>query len=190
MENFHRILKESAPIFFFLILFELLAGVILITYQDRLEIIPGLLILLPAILSLRGNLSSALGSRLGSATHLGLIESRFSFSIFKTETIKENIYATFILNILLSFVLGILAYLVAVGVGLEEVSLLALVLISLIAGIISGVFLMFLTIFLAVYTSSKGLDPDNVLTPTVATVGDVFTVLLLFLSADFVFYIL
>ncbi|MBN2518743.1 MAG: magnesium transporter [Candidatus Altiarchaeota archaeon] len=190
MENFNRILKESAPILFLLVLAELLAGVVLSSYQEHLNLIPGLLILLPAILSLRGNVSSALGSRLGSAIHLGTIDSVFSLSIFRTKAIKENVYASIILNISLSFFLGVCAYFVAIGVGLQEVNLLALVLISLIAGTISGLFLTFLTVFLAVYTASKGLDPDNVLTPTVATIGDVFTVLFLFLSADFILFIL
>ena len=177
-------MRESVPILFLLLLGELVAGVILANGEVKFEHIPGLLILLPAILSLRGNISSALGSRFGSYLHMGLVKPEVSFSIFKEGVVKENMYASICLNLLMSFALGIFAYFVALLVGITDVSLALLVFVAVVAGALSGIFLLFLTIFLAVFTSSKGLDPDNVLTPTVATIGDIFTVLFLFLVAD------
>lgn len=184
MEYFNRIVRESVPILLLLLLGELIAGVILSNGELKLSQIPGLLILLPAILSLRGNVSSALGSRFGSYMHLGLVEPEVKFSTFKKPIVKQNIYASLVLNLSMSLALGVFAYLVALMTGIMAANLGMLVFIAVIAGFLSGFFLVFLTIFLAVFTSSKGMDPDNVLTPSVATIGDIFTVLFLFLVAD------
>lgn len=190
MEYFNRIMRESVPILFLLLLGELLAGVILSNGQLRMEQIPGLLILLPAILSLRGNVSSALGSRFGSYMHLGLVDPEVKFSTFRKPIVKENVYASMTINIIMSFCLGIMAYIVAVLTGVLEADLVMLTFVAVVAGFLSGFFLVFLTIFLAVFTSSKGMDPDNVLTPSVATIGDIFTVLFLFVVADLALIIL
>ncbi len=184
MEYFNRIMRESVPILFLLLLGELLAGVILANGELKLSQIPGLLILLPAILSLRGNISSALGSRFGSYMHLGLIEPEVKMSTFKKTVVKENFYASMLLNIMMSIALGIFAYFTALLTGVTDASIVVLTFVAVVAGFLSGFFLIFLTIFLAVFTSSKGMDPDNVLTPTVATIGDIFTLLFLFLVAD------
>jgi mgtE-like transporter len=184
MEYFRRIMKESVPILFLLLLGELIAGLILANGELQLEHIPGLLVLVPAILSLRGNISSAMGSRFGSYMHLGLIEPEVKLATFKKTVVKENFYASICLNLIMSFALGVFAYLVAILVGISTASIVHLTFIAVVAGFISGFFLVFLTIFLAVFTASKGMDPDNVLTPTVATIGDIFTVLFLFLVAD------
>jgi mgtE-like transporter len=183
MEYFNRIMRESVPILFLLLLGELIAGVILINGELKFSQIPGLLILLPAILSLRGNVSSAMGSRFGSYMHLGLVDTEMKLTTFKKPIVKENIYASMVLNLGLSFVLGIFAYFVATLAGVAA-DVLVLTFVAVVAGFLSGFFLVFLTIFLAIFTSSKGMDPDNVLSPTVATIGDIFTVLFLFLVAD------
>ena len=177
-------MRESVPIMFLLLLGELLAGVILANGELQLEHVPGLLILVPAILSLRGNISSAMGSRFGSYIHMGLVDPDLTLSTFKKPIVKENFYASMLLNLIMSVALGIFAYFVAILVGISTASIVVLTFIAVVAGIISGFFLVFLTIFLAVFTASKGMDPDNVLTPTVATIGDIFTILFLFLVAD------
>ncbi len=184
MPYFSRILKESIPILFLLLLGELMAGVILQEGEASFALIPGLLILLPAILSLRGNVSSALASRFGSYLHMGLVKPEMGMGIFKKKVVKENFYASMVLNIIMSAALGVFAYFAAVLTGATDANIIVLTFIALVAGILSGFFLVFLTIFLALFTSSKGMDPDNVLSPTVATIGDIFTVLFLFLVAD------
>jgi len=186
MEEFWKILRQSSPVIFLCVFGELIAGIALVSSEKYLEIIPGLLILLPSVLSLRGNISSALGSRLGSAIHLGLIDSEVHMNTFRNPLIIQNVYASLTLNLVMSFVAGIAAYYVSIAIGVSKVSIIVLTSISVIAGVLSGLMLTFLTIYLAVYTSAKGLDPDNVLTPAVATVGDIFTVLFLLLSAKLV----
>ena len=71
--------------------------------------IPGLLIVIPGIIAMRGNISTALGSRLGSAYHLGVINTD---NLFNKE-LKENITASLLLSLIMSFIIGILAYIIS-----------------------------------------------------------------------------
>ena len=74
------ILKESFPILLLCTIGGVIAGMILHDMENELDLMPGIFILLPAILGMRGNISGALGSRLGSALHLGLIEPELKWN--------------------------------------------------------------------------------------------------------------
>src|SRR5205814_10319333 len=50
---------------------DLLAGLTLGAITGTLESLPGLLVLVPAAIGMRGNIFGALGSRLGTALHTG-----------------------------------------------------------------------------------------------------------------------
>src|SRR3954453_19442893 len=50
---------------------DLLAGLTLGAITNTLESLPGLLLLVPAAIGMRGNVFGALGSRLGTAIHTG-----------------------------------------------------------------------------------------------------------------------
>ena len=175
--NFRRIIKETFPILIFTTIGGVTAGVVLENVKHDIIIkIPGLLILLPAILGNRGNIAGTLGSRIASALHLGLIPPEMKWS----HTLSENIYASILLNVVMSFLLGIIAYYAYILFGLPgKVSVLQLTLISLIGGTLAGIILAALTVLLAIYTFAHGLDPDNILIPLVSTVGDIITIICL-----------
>ena len=137
---------------------------------------------------MRGNISGAIGSRLGSALHLGLIEPRFKWN----PALADNIWASLILNVVMSFLLGIVAavaYFLFFSADVGDTTLIELVinltLISLIAGTSAGIILTALSVFIAITTYSYGLDPDNVVNPILLTMGDILTVLCLLLTAKF-----
>src|SRR3989338_3960895 len=71
------------------------AGLFLSKSQDLILLVPEIIILLPGALSMRGAIYGALGARIGSALHLGNIES---FSLSNT-TVRRNIYSTITQNI-------------------------------------------------------------------------------------------
>src|ERR687891_2953517 len=50
------------------------AGITLASITDTLRELPGLLILIPAVLGMRGTIFGAMGARLGTSTHAGLFE--------------------------------------------------------------------------------------------------------------------
>ena len=180
-----KILKESFPVLFLCTVGGVLAGVILQDMEMDLKETPGILILLPAILGMRGNISGALGSRLASALHLGLISPELRWN----KPLSDNFWASIILNVVMSFLLGIVAFLTCVATGYEGASVIQLTAISLIAGTLAGLILTFLSIFLALVTFSRGLDPDNVLMPSLSTVGDIITILCLLVAVRIVRYL-
>lgn len=182
MELIKKILRESFPILFLCTVGGVVAGVVLHDMEIELTTIPGLLILLPAILGMRGNISGALGSRLASALHLGLINSELKWN----KPLSDNFWASIILNVVMSFLLGIIAFLTCVATGCREASIIQLTAISLIAGTLAGLILTLLSIFLALITFARGLDPDNVLMPSLSTVGDIITVLCLLIAVRIV----
>ncbi len=179
-----KIIREALPILVLTTLGGVAAGILLENVkEDMITKIPGVLILLPAVLGNRGNIAGALGSRLSSALHLGLITPELKWS----QPLSDNIYASMILNIIISILLGIVAYYAYIIAGLPgEVSITQLTLISIIAGTLAGVALAFLTVLIAIYTYSKGHDPDNILIPLVSTVGDIITIICLITAVWFV----
>jgi len=186
MSLLRKILKESIPILLFTTIGGVIAGVVLEDMRKDLILkVPGLLVLLPAILGMRGNISGALGSRLASALHLGLIDPRLRWN----ETLSDNVSAAIILNIIMSFLLGIIAYYTYVVAGFREpASILQLTAISLITGIMAGLILALLTVITAAVTFGHGIDPDNVLMPILSTVGDIITILCLIIAVRLVLF--
>jgi len=143
--------------------------------------IPGLIVVIPAIIAMRGNISTAFGSRLGSAYHLGLIDSKNMWN----DDLKQNIVGTIFLGLFMSFIIGILAYITSLILGIHPnpVELIAVV---ILAGVISGVILTLLTIMIIYLVFRRGYDPDNITGPALATFGDIVTMLCIFWSAIFI----
>jgi mgtE-like transporter len=54
--------------------------------------------------------------------------------------------------------------------------------IAVIAGFMSGLILATMTVLVAVISYTKGIDPDNITSPTMATLGDFVTVACIFLG--------
>src|SRR5499427_10056535 len=69
---------------------DLLAGLTLGAITGTLESLPGLLVLVPAAIGMRGNIFGALGSRLGTSIHAGT----FRLSRRKDTVVGQNILAS------------------------------------------------------------------------------------------------
>ncbi len=160
------------------------AGIILVKMIDAIEMIPGLLVLVPAILGMRGNISCTLGSRLGSAIHLGLISR-----IEHNPELINNVAGSLTLSLIMSVVLGILAHLFTVALGMQSVGVVVLVSIAVFAGVSSGLILAVIAVVITIGAFRYGIDPDNVTTPALGTLGDVITMLMVFCAAEAVIWI-
>jgi len=66
---------------------DLLAGLTLGAITGTLEALPGLLVLVPAAIGMRGNIFGALGSRLGTSIHTGT----FSLSRRRDTVVGQNV---------------------------------------------------------------------------------------------------
>jgi len=174
--------KESILVLLVSLLTSVLAGSFLGVSNEILLLLPGLIILIPGSIDLRGSLFSALGSRLSSALHLGSIE-HFSFH---NNIVKKNISASLTLSVTTSSILGILAWFFSFGLGLETMSIWGFIFVSVIGGIISGLILMCITFAIAFKSFKKGWDPDNVTSPIISSIGDFITIPVLIMSANYV----
>jgi mgtE-like transporter len=161
------------------LLASLVAGLTLGAITDTLEELPGLLILIPAAIGLRGTVFGALGARLGTAIHAGT----FRLSRRRQTVLGQNVLAAATLTVAASVVLGMLAKVVSVGFGLERsISIADFVAISLIGGCLSSVVVLVLTVLLAAGSARYGWDPDNVTAPLVTASGDMVTLPSLFVA--------
>ena len=181
-----EMLKQSLPLLIFCGLGGIVAGSTLGIMTDIIQNIPGLIVVIPAIIALRGNISTAFGSRLGSAYHLGIIDAE---NIWNDE-LKQNIIGSLILSFLISIIIGILAYFTTILFFDINPNPLKLILIVLLAGVISAIILTIMTIIIIFIVFKRGYDPDNITGPALATFGDIVTMFCIFGSAIIVEVIL
>lgn len=176
-----EMMRQSLPLIILCGLGALVAGSTLGVMTELLTNIPGLIVVIPAIIALRGNISTAFGSRLGSAYHLGVIDAE---NIWNQE-LKQNIISSVFLSLTTSIIIGILAYVssLLIGVNPDPVKLISIV---IIAGFVSALILIQLTIIIIYAVFRRGYDPDNITGPALATFGDIVTMLCIFGSAVFV----
>ncbi len=157
----------------------LFAGIFLGSSEEMLLALPGLIVLVPAAIGMRGNIFSSLGSRLGSALHLGTLES-FSFG---NRVVRQNIYSSILISVIFSVILAFIARVVLLSFGIKSITLLSLIVISFIGGMISGIVLLAMTFMIAFASYNRGWDPDNVTSPVITALGDVITIPSLLLAA-------
>ena len=163
--------RQSLPLLILCGVGEIFAGRIFGGMVAFLEYLPGLIVLIPAIMGLKGYIDIALGSRLGSAVHMGLIPPD---NIWNVET-KENVVASLGLGIIMAVVAGVLAHVTCVLLGLPSIGIIKLVGIALLSGIIAGSILALLTVGIIILSFKRGYDPDNITAPLLATGGDIIT---------------
>ncbi|WP_292487837.1 magnesium transporter [Methanohalobium sp.] len=175
------IISEALPFEILATFGGVIAGIILSGMTEQLELVPGLIVIAPAVLGLRGNISCTLGSRLGSAVHMGLITR-----VERNPELINNIAGSLTLSLILTIVLGIMGHYITILMGLDSAGALVLTSIAVISGVSSGIILSIITILLALGMFRFGFDPDNVVTPSIATLGDIISMLMLFLATRLV----
>jgi len=154
----------------------LIAGLMLAIYTDKLLLIPGMLILLPGFLEMRGNISGSFASRLSSGLFLGIIKP----NKIKTKIIKGNLAASFFLVLFVSFLLGFLAFLF--NYLILKTVIIELIFIPLVAGIIANAIEIPLTLFVTLYLFKKGHDPNNIMGPFITSTGDITSIVSLLIA--------
>ena len=98
-----EMLKQSLPLLIFCGIGGIIAGSALGAMIELIRDIPGLIVVIPAIIAMRGNISTAFGSRLGSAYHLGIIDVKNIWNI----ELKQNIIGSLILSFLVSIIVSV-----------------------------------------------------------------------------------
>jgi mgtE-like transporter len=174
--NFREILSSQT----ISVLVGLVAGTAIAAFTDKLLLIPGMLILLPGFLEMRGNISGSCASRLSAGLFVGMIRPDREI----TRVTRGNMAASFLLSLVTSAVLGAIAalfiYIVTGALALQ------IVLISVVAGVIANVIEIPLTVYFTFYFFRKGHDPNNIMGPFITSVGDVTSVASLLIAMVFI----
>ncbi|MCL7414664.1 MAG: magnesium transporter [ANME-2 cluster archaeon] len=171
-------LKEGFSGLMLMSLMSLAAGMVLGMMAGILETLPGLILLIIPAIGMRGNIFGAMGSRLGTALHTGM----FSTSLKSHSILNQNIYASMVNTVLISFALGVMAWVLAFLLNINSIGLIEFVLISMIGGIISSIFVLTITVGVAVTGHNRGWDIDNMSAPIITAAGDMVTLPAIFIA--------
>ena len=167
----NQVIKEGLIALLICAVGDLIAGIVLGKMTFFLEAFPGLLVVIPGAIGMRGNIFGSFASRLSTSLHIGLIAPHFEFS----EDLDNNIFASFVLTLVLSIFLGIVAKLFCILLHYESIALMDFILICTSAGLISNLIMLPITMLISFKSFENGWDPDNITSPIIAGFGDLFT---------------
>jgi len=167
---FDKSFKEIFSAQIFAIIGGTLAGIILAAYTDKIFIIPGMLIILPGFMAMRGNISGTFASRISSGLFLGVIKPDEK----KSKIIRGNINGSFVLALMVSIALGLVAFLF--NYLIAGVIVFKIIFVPILAGILSNFILNPLTLFATIYIFKRGDDPNNIIGPIITTTGDLTSI--------------
>ena len=171
VEEHRSIIRESLIALLICAVGDLCAGIILGKMTFFLETFPGLLVIIPGAIGMRGNIFGSFASRLSTNLHIGIISAKFEFS----EELNHNIFSSFVLTLVLSLFLAVIAKILCVLLNQPSMSLIDFMLICVIAGLISNLIMLPITMFVSFKSFEHGWDPDNITSPIIAAFGDLFT---------------
>jgi mgtE-like transporter len=145
--------------------------------------VPGLLVLVPAAIGLRGNIFGAFGNRISTSIHTGT----FRLSLRRETVLGQNLLAAAVLTAGLSVGLAVVTKGVAVGLGIEgTVGVLDLAVVSIVGGAVASAVVMGATLALTAGAVKRDWDLDSVTAPIVSVLGDVLTLPALWMATALV----
>ncbi|HWH32241.1 MAG TPA: magnesium transporter [Egibacteraceae bacterium] len=147
------------------------AGVVLAHMEGLLGQLPGLLLLVPAAIGMRGAIFGALAARLGT----GIMTGQFTPSWDRRSFAVQNVEASALLTLFSSALAAVAARVVAGAFGLDTISLWKLMTISMVGGILSSAVILGVVLVLARTAQRREWDMDAIGAPLVTTVGDIVT---------------
>jgi mgtE-like transporter len=157
----------------------LLAGVVLGGMRAELAAVPGLLVLVPALLATRGNVYGSLGARVATALHQGLVTPSLRAADARLLSAATAALAN---GLLAATFAAVAAYLALSALAAAVAPLPILVAVALLAGVLSGITLVLVVVTIVFAGYRRGHNPDTLVGPLVTTTGDVFGVLFLLLA--------
>ena len=154
------------------------AGLTLASITGTLSLLPGLLVLIPAAVGMRGTIFGAIGARLGTASAAGTFETNLK----RGGVLAQNVEVAFITSFASSLWLAALAKLATAAFGEPSISFWDLVTISVVGGFLGSVLILIVTLGMSVVSYRRGYDLDSVATPMVTALSDMATLPLLYLA--------
>ena len=175
MEYFNKIIKESIIIVIISSMAGLISGIVLSIHEEILYIFPIILLILPALNSLIGDIAIVLVSRLTSHLYIGTISPKFQ----KSDRLKEDFLGLLITLLICLGVLICLGYGIGIATRIKIVNPFFIITIIIIT-ILMLFIILFISLFaIAIYLFKRGNDPNNLLIPFVTSLADLLTPLIL-----------
>jgi mgtE-like transporter len=154
------------------------AGLTLAHITGTLQELPGLIVLIPAAVGMKGTIFGAIGARLGTANVAGLLEP----TLRPGTVLQRNVYVAVVTTFSSALWLAVLSVLASAAFGESSISLWRLATVSIVGGAIGSALILMITLALSVLSYRRGWDLDSVSTPMVTALGDMTTLPSLFLA--------
>jgi mgtE-like transporter len=154
------------------------AGLTLAHITGTLQELPGLIVLIPAAVGMKGTIFGAIGARLGTANVAGLLEP----TLRPGTVLQRNVYVAVVTTFSSALWLAVLSVLASAAFGEPSISLWRLATVSIVGGAIGSALILMITLALSVLSFRRGWDLDSVSTPMVTALGDMTTLPSLFLA--------
>jgi mgtE-like transporter len=154
------------------------AGLTLAHLTGTLTALPGLIVLIPAAVGMRGTIFGAIGARLGTADAAGLL----TIDLRPGGILRRNVVVAVLTTFSSALWLAVLARVVCAIAGEPSISLSELLIIAVVGGAIGSGMILMITIALAAASTRLGWDLDSVSTPMVTALGDMTSLPSLFLA--------
>jgi len=166
-EKVREAYRVTLPSLFTSQIFGLFGGTFLGKYFETIRTqFPGLLVVLPGMMGLRGNVFGSMASRFSTMLYLGELEP----SLRDKRVLKE-----IVLRMLISLIPIILLWAIGVATGVKK-NAIDVLLIVVTSTILVSFILGYFTSFVTIFAFRRGTDPDSVAAPLVASMGDFLTV--------------
>lgn len=152
----------------------LVAGLTLASRESQFQMLPGLLLFIPAAIGLRGNVFGPFGSRISTAIQTG----QFSWSARPDSVLGQNITAAMINSFAAGLGLAVIAEVFAIvieGGGVEPIGFADFIVVSMVGGALASVFVLMAALGLTLASVRFDWDLDNVTAPLVTAAGDLIT---------------
>lgn len=168
-----RIVATMFPLLVVLSVLEMGSGYVLETLEATYLENPTLLVLVPVMIGMGGNLGAILSSRLSTRLHLGTL----AFEP-RDRVLWVNVAAVMLLAATVFTALGIAAWVVG-GLIASPMPLSELLVVSVVSGMLLAGIAVLLSVAAAYVSYRRELDPDDVTIPVVTNVCDICGVVVL-----------
>ncbi|MHA2362868.1 MAG: magnesium transporter [Candidatus Hodarchaeales archaeon] len=175
-----NLLSEAVPVVFLAVIIGAIVGIVMegnITYA-------GILLILPSYMAYTGSMGAIIGSKYTTAYYLGLLDTRSG----KINTYLQTPVILIVIGIILSTLLGIIGYYVAIffDLDLPKPDMFSFLFICWITGVLTTLFSIFNSLLVGNITFQHGIDADNVIVPFTSTIGDLVAIITIVLALSLI----
>ena len=149
----------------------ILAGGLISIFAPQFETAPWVLALFPPILTIRGGIGGVFSGNLATMLHLGLIRPQIRDN---TPVFYQLISSVFVITLIDTLTMGFFSFVMNLAMGSVSMShVFIFAVVPTVACVMALAVSIPLTILIAIVTFRRGLDPDILVYPILASVNDI-----------------